>query len=96
MQFFDRIPLWMFALAAIFMGIAPVYPQPHLLEKINMLLAGTLSRPVDIFDLFWHSLFSLLLIVKIIRMGKVGVSDTQGETTAVDNNAKVKKSDQGD
>lgn len=40
---------------ALLLGCAPFVPQPHLLEKLRMLLGGTLSRPIDIFDLFWHS-----------------------------------------
>ena len=52
------------------MSLAPIYPQPHLLEKFFMLMAGNLTRPMDIFDVFWHLLFPVLLIVKIVRMSK--------------------------
>ena len=75
MKLFDRIPFALFAVMAIFMGLAPFYPQPHLLEKINMLIAGNLTRPIDIFDLFWHGLFPVLLLLKIIRIQKKGASD---------------------
>jgi hypothetical protein len=40
---------------ALLLGLAPFYPQPHLVEKLGMLAAGTLRRPLDIFDLFWHA-----------------------------------------
>ena len=70
MNLFDRLPLAVFAVAAVWMAIAPVYPQPHLLEKFNMFMAGSLSRPMDIFDVFFHSVFSVLLLVKIVRMSK--------------------------
>jgi hypothetical protein len=50
------------------MAIAPPGAQPHLVQKLMMLAEGTLTRPLDIFDLFWHSLFPLLLIAKLIRM----------------------------
>lgn len=40
---------------AMLLGLAPFYPQPHLVEKISMLMAGTLHRPIDIFDLAWHA-----------------------------------------
>ena len=40
---------------ALLLGLAPFYPQPHLVEKIGMLMAGTLRRPIDIFDLVWHA-----------------------------------------
>lgn len=40
---------------ALLLGLAPFYPQPHLVEKLGMLLNGTLHRPIDSFDLFWHT-----------------------------------------
>lgn len=39
----------------LLLGFAPFYPQPHIVEKIRMLLAGALNRPLDVFDLFWHA-----------------------------------------
>jgi hypothetical protein len=54
------------ALCALFLGLAPFYPQPHLLEKLRMLLAGTLNRPIDIFDLFWHGWPFILLAVRAL------------------------------
>ncbi|MBF0132130.1 MAG: RND transporter [Magnetococcales bacterium] len=52
---------------AFFMGIAPITPQPHLWEKLNMLVAGTLSRPLDIFDLIMHATPLVLVIIKAQR-----------------------------
>ena len=40
---------------ALLLGLAPFYPQPHLVEKLGMLITGTLRRPIDIFDLVWHA-----------------------------------------
>jgi len=70
MKWLDKIPFGPLLLAAIFMSLAPFVPQPHLWEKLNMLFAGTLSRPVDIFDLFWHSFLIILAIIKLMRMPK--------------------------
>lgn len=39
---------------ALLIGLAPFYPVPHLVEKLKMLADGTLRRPLDVFDLFWH------------------------------------------
>ena len=47
-------------------GVALV-PEPHLVEKAKMLAAGTLTRPIDIFDVFWHMLFPTLLVIKLMR-----------------------------
>jgi hypothetical protein len=51
---------------ALFLGFAPFYPQPHIVEKIRMLMAGTLKRPIDIFDLFWHAWPFALLLYRVI------------------------------
>jgi hypothetical protein len=57
----------MIALAAILLGLAPFVPEPHLWEKLKMLAAGTLQRPIDIFDLLMHGLPVVLLVIKLIR-----------------------------
>jgi hypothetical protein len=51
----------------LFLGLAPFYPQPHIVEKVRMLAAGTLRRPVDVFDLFWHAWPLALLLYLVIR-----------------------------
>jgi hypothetical protein len=52
---------------SLFIGLAPFFPQPHIVEKLRMLMAGTLEKPVDIFDLFWHSWPFFLLAYRIAR-----------------------------
>ena len=51
----------------LLLGFAPFVPQPHIVEKIAMLLAGTLKKPIDIFDLFWHAWPFALLAYRIIQ-----------------------------
>lgn len=51
----------------LFLGFAPFYPQPHIVEKIRMLLDGTLKKPIDVFDLVWHVWPFLLLAYRILR-----------------------------
>ena len=63
----DRISMPLLAVPAVFLALAPFAPQPHLWEKLNMLVAGTLVRPIDIFDLFLHGTPLVLLLVKLIR-----------------------------
>jgi hypothetical protein len=64
----DEIPLPMLLLATVLLGLAPFYPEPHLVEKLRMLSSGTLTRPLDIFDLLMHATPGLLLVLKLIRM----------------------------
>jgi hypothetical protein len=52
---------------AVLLGLAPFYPQPHLVEKLGMLLSGQLKRPIDIFDLFWHAWPFFLLAYRLVR-----------------------------
>ncbi len=71
-----RIPYPILILGSIFLGLAPFVPEPHLVEKLRMLVAGQLSRPIDIFDLFLHGSLPALLIIKAVgdflRKGREG------------------------
>jgi len=62
----DKIPLLPLAVVAVFMALAPFSPEPHLVEKIRLLSNGELSKGIDIFDLFWHSLFLVLLVLRLV------------------------------
>lgn len=68
MRWLDRIPLAVLIVAALLLGPAPFLPEPHLWEKLKMLSAGSLQRPLDWFDLFWHALPLLLLVLKMLRL----------------------------
>ena len=48
-------------IACLTLGLAPFSP-PHVWEKLNMLVGGTLQKPMDIFDLLMHGAPWLLLI----------------------------------
>jgi len=67
MKWLDDIPYFMLIAAAILMALLPFQPEPHLIEKLSMLSQGTLTKPIDIFDLFWHSLPMILLVLKYMR-----------------------------
>ncbi len=63
----DRLPLGLLAVGAVLLGLAPFLPEPHLWEKLKMLAAGTLKRPIDIFDLAMHASLLILLGLKLLR-----------------------------
>lgn len=46
------------------LGLAPLKPEPHIVEKLGMLVNGSLAKPIDIFDLFLHATPWILLILK--------------------------------
>ena len=67
LKYIDKIPLLPLAVAAIFMSLAPFSPEPHLVEKLRMLMNADLVKPIDIFDLFWHSFLIVLLVIRLVR-----------------------------
>jgi hypothetical protein len=53
--------------ACVTLGLAPFRPQPHLLEKIRWLVAGTPQlRTIDWVDVVFHGTPWLVLIVMLI------------------------------
>ncbi len=66
----DRFPLALLAFLAVWMAVAPISPEPHLVEKTRMLLSGTLLRPMDIFDLLFHLTPGVLLVLRLVRKFK--------------------------
>lgn len=67
MSWLDRIPLSFLLIVSLTLGLAPFLPEPHVWEKLKMLAAGDLSRPIDIFDLAMHGAPWVLLGLKLIR-----------------------------
>lgn len=67
MKWLDKIPFSTLIIITILLGLAPFSPQPHLVEKLHMLFDGTLSKPIDIFDLVLHGAPLVLLIIKTVR-----------------------------
>jgi hypothetical protein len=67
MGWLDRFPLVWLAVIAIWLAVAPVLPEPHLIEKLRLLSQGTLTRPLDIFDLALHSVPLILLALRLWR-----------------------------
>jgi hypothetical protein len=67
MRLLDSISYPILIFIAAFMLLAPFSPMPHVVEKLIMLKDGNLTRPVDIFDLFFHLAPSLLPIIKCLR-----------------------------
>lgn len=59
----DRLPWGVLVVLALTLGLAPFRP-PHIVEKLQMLFRGTLTRPIDWFDLLLHGTPWLLLLLK--------------------------------
>ncbi|MBT9550538.1 MAG: hypothetical protein IV088_06800 [Hydrogenophaga sp.] len=68
----DRFPLALLIALALWLAVAPIVPEPHLIEKLRMLSEGTLTQPIDIFDLLLHTVPLLLLAVRLWRNARRG------------------------
>ena len=66
MNWLKDIPYIVLIGGSVLMAILPFSGESHLLEKLGMLMQGSLSKPVDIFDLFLHSSPMFLLAAKFI------------------------------
>jgi len=67
MGWLDRFPrMWLVAIA-LYLAVAPIVPEPHLVEKLRLLSQGMLVKPIDIFDLLLHSSPLVLLVVRLWR-----------------------------
>lgn len=64
MKWLEKIPYALLLPLALLLALAPFTPEPHLWEKLKMLFAGTLVRPIDIFDLLLHGTPLVLLLLK--------------------------------
>ena len=72
MTWLANLPMSLLLVVAILAAVAPVVPEPHLWEKLKLLAAGNLVRPIDVFDLLMHGLPLLLLVIKLVRMRRHG------------------------
>ncbi len=64
-KIFIRIPLLPLVIFAFTLGLAPFFPEPHIWQKIKLLITGDLVRSIDIADLFLHATPWILLGLKV-------------------------------
>ncbi len=64
LDFLDKIPYTSLIVFTIIMLLAPFKPMPHVVEKFLILKNGTLHKPIDIFDLFFHLTPLAILMLK--------------------------------
>ena len=67
MRWIDRIPKWLLVVVAIYLAGAPFVPEPHLTEKWRLLLNGSLSKPIDMFDFLLHTTPLVVLAIRLWR-----------------------------
>ena len=67
LRLLDSVSYPVLIFIAAFMLLAPFSPMPHVMEKIIMLKDGKLTRAVDILDLAFHLVPTVLLALKFFR-----------------------------
>ncbi|MFV1993106.1 MAG: RND transporter [Acidiferrobacterales bacterium] len=67
MKWLDKIGYTPLVIVAVLLGLAPFVPEPHLWQKLNMLMDGILIKPMDIFDLVFHGSGPVLLLLKVSK-----------------------------
>jgi hypothetical protein len=70
LKWLDKISYSTLIVATILLGLAPFVPMPHSIEKILLLKDGDLTKPIDIFDLFYHFSPVILIALKYYKDSK--------------------------
>ncbi len=68
MAWLDDFSLVLIIAACLLLGLAPFMPEPHVWQKLKMLMDGTLVKPLDIFDLLMHGAPFVVLVLKLYRL----------------------------
>lgn len=67
MKALDNLSWPIVILLALSLGLAPFLPEPHIWEKLKLLVAGELVKPIDWFDLVLHGAPWVVLVLKAVR-----------------------------
>ena len=63
----DKLPTWPIVIIGGWMAFAPVFPEPHLVQKLLMTINGDAFKLIDVFDVFMHGGLGLLAVMKVWR-----------------------------
>ncbi len=65
----NSLPISLLVIPCLTLGLAPFVPEPHIWQKLKMPAGGTLTRPIDIFDLMLHGAPFVLLALRLLAGG---------------------------
>ena len=60
------LPWALVIIACLTLGLSPFVPEPHVWEKLRMLVHGKLVKPIDWFDLVMHGAPWVVLVAKSV------------------------------
>ncbi|MCB1381537.1 MAG: hypothetical protein KDJ73_01130 [Notoacmeibacter sp.] len=64
----ERLPLWPLVFATLVVGLAPYFPEPHIVEKFRWYMEGKHFGWMDVLDIPWHLWPAVLLAAKLLYM----------------------------
>ncbi len=64
--FIQAIPWSIILILCLTLGLAPFSPEPHLIEKLRLLVHGDLKKGIDILDFFLHGTPFIFLFLKLL------------------------------
>lgn len=62
------VPMGVLTIISIWMLIAPIFPEPHLVQKAMWVVQGHTFKAIDVFDVAWHLFPSILLLIKWLKL----------------------------
>lgn len=65
--FIDKFPPDLTMMAGAFLFIAPIMPEPHLVQKAMWLMDGMPFKPIDVFDVLLHGSAGVLAVSVFLR-----------------------------
>ena len=84
-RFLDTLPAFPTILIGCALFLAPFSPEPHLVEKFNMVREGVVLAPIDIFDVLLHGSAGVLAISMIVRQIQLKYQNrTESDTSSED------------
>jgi len=67
-----RLNIRLFLLISLTLGLAPFYPEPHIIGKVKWLIGGAVGmQPMDWFDLLLHGTAWVLLFGTLVWQMKI-------------------------
>jgi hypothetical protein len=61
----QSIPWSIVVLLCLTLGLAPYSPEPHVIEKLQLLISGRLHATVDVFDFLFHLSPFIIALIKL-------------------------------
>lgn len=74
-KFLDSLPFAPVVLMGAVFAIMPIVPEPHLVQKAQMLMQGVTLVPMDWFDIVLHGGAGVLALLRLRRRWAVAEQD---------------------